>query len=180
MLKGAKIDLKVMEREDMQQFVELTNKTEFWGLYESPFQRSKSEAEKEFDVFKGVKRFFIQRKDGTKIGFIHQFDAVPGLGAQFGMEIAYAVSPEERRKGYTTEAVNLLLDYTFLTTQVARVQARADVKNIASHRVLEKAGFTKEGTNRQSYFANGELHDMFVFSILRKEWKEPRILKASD
>ena len=106
------------------------------------------------------------------------WEVVPGLPAQFGLEIGYAVAPEERGKGYTTEAVQLLLDYSFLTTLAVRVQAHTDIRNIASQRILEKNGFSKEGTNRQSYFANGELHDMFIFSILRKEWKEPKILKA--
>ncbi len=180
MLEGSKIDLKVVEKEEIPQFLELTNRPEFWGPYESPFQRSKAETEKGFDEWKGAKRFFIQRKDGTRVGIIIQFEVVPGLGTQFGLEIGYAVSREERGKGFAMEAVSLLLDYSFLTTQATRVQAHTDVRNVASQRVLEKAGFTKEGINRQSYFANGELHDMFVLSILRKEWKEPRILKVTE
>jgi RimJ/RimL family protein N-acetyltransferase len=179
-LEGSKIDLKVLEKEEIPQFLELANRPEFWGLYESPFQRSKAETEKGFDEWRGAKRFFIQKKDGIRIGIITQFEVVPGMASQFGLEIGYAISPEERGKGYTTEAVCLLLDYAFLTTQVVRIQAHTDVRNVASQRILEKVGFTKEGTNRQSYFANGELHDMFVFSILRKEWKEPRVLKVSE
>jgi RimJ/RimL family protein N-acetyltransferase len=40
---------------------------------------------------------------------------------------------------------------------------------------LEKAGFKKDGTMRK-YFLRGELKDVYVYSILREEWKEPRIL----
>lgn len=178
MLEGTKTDLKVVEKEEIPQLLELTNRPEVWGRYESPFQRSRAEAEKGFDEWKGSKRFFILKKDGSRIGFMTQWEVVPELPAQFGLEIGYALAPEERGNGYCTEAVNLLLDYSFLTTPAVRVQAHTDVRNIASQRVLEKDGFTKEGTNRQSYFANGELHDMFIFSILREEWKEPRILKV--
>jgi [ribosomal protein S5]-alanine N-acetyltransferase len=179
MLEGSNIDLKVVEKEELPQLLEITNRPEFWGLYESPFQRSRAEAEKGFDEWKGSKRFFIQKKDGRRIGLMTVWEVVPGNAAQFGLEIGYALSPEERGKGYSTEAVKLLLDYSYLTTVVTRIQAHTDVRNIASQRVLEKNGFLKEGTNRQCYFANGELHDMFIFSILRKEWKEPRILKAT-
>jgi len=178
MLQGIKVDLKVVEKEEMAQFLELANRPEFWGLYESPFQRSRAEAEKGFEEWKGSKRFFIQLKDGSRIGFMVVFEVVPGLPAQFGLEVGYALVPEERGKGYSTEALNLLLDYSFLTTMVTRVQAHTDVRNIASQRVLEKNGFVKEGTNRKSYFANGELHDMFIFSIMREEWKEPKILRV--
>ena len=79
------------------------------------------------------------------------WEVVPGMAVQFGLEIGYALSPEGRGKGYCTEAVKLLLDYSFLTTLVARIQAHTDVRNVASQRVLEKNGFVKEGTNRQSY-----------------------------
>ena len=178
MLEGSNIDLKVVEKEEVPQLLEMMNRPEFWGLYESPLQRSRAEAEKGFEEWKGSKRFFIQKKDGTRIGLMTVWEVVPGMGVQFGLEIGYALSPEGRGKGYCTEAVKLLLDYSFLTTLVARIQAHTDVRNVASQRVLEKNGFVKEGTNRQSYFANGELHDMFIFSTLRKEWKEPRILKA--
>ena len=170
MLEGTRINLKVVEKEEIPHLVDMTNRPEFWGLYESPFQRSRTEMEKGIEEWKGSKRFFIQKKDGSRVGLINLFEVVPGFAAQFGLEIGYALSPEERGKGYCTEAVTLLLDYSFLTTLVARVQAHTDVRNVASQRVLEKAGFVKEGTNRQSYFANGGMHDMFIFSILRKEW----------
>jgi RimJ/RimL family protein N-acetyltransferase len=41
---------------------------------------------------------------------------------------------------------------------------------------LEKAGFKKDGTMRKYFFLRGELRDVYVYSILREEWKEPKIL----
>jgi RimJ/RimL family protein N-acetyltransferase len=57
-----------------------------------------------------------------------------------------------------------------------RVQAITGVDNFASQRVLEKAGFTKEGIIRKSAFIRGEWKDGCLYSILREEWKEPKIL----
>jgi RimJ/RimL family protein N-acetyltransferase len=34
----------------------------------------------------------------------------------------------------------------------------------------------KEGTLRRSFFMRGELRDCLLYSILREEWKEPKIL----
>jgi RimJ/RimL family protein N-acetyltransferase len=44
--------------------------------------------------------------------------------------------------------------------------------------VLEKAGFTLEGTIRKH--VRGERRDAYLFSILREEWKEPKILTRTE
>jgi len=43
--------------------------------------------------------------------------------------------------------------------------------------VLEKAGFKKEGIVRKRIFIRGDWRDEFLYSILREEWKEPKIIK---
>jgi ribosomal-protein-alanine N-acetyltransferase len=86
------------------------------------------------------------------------------------------LNPNERGKGYGTEAVQLMVDYLFLSKDLARIQAIANVRNKASQRVLEKAGFQREGTIRKCLFNRGELRDYYLYSILREEWKEPKIL----
>jgi ribosomal-protein-alanine N-acetyltransferase len=57
-----------------------------------------------------------------------------------------------------------------------RIQVTTDPRNLASQKVLEKAGFKKEGTLRKWSFLRGEVRDGYLYSILREEWKEPRIL----
>jgi RimJ/RimL family protein N-acetyltransferase len=81
--------------------------------------------------------------------------------------------------GYCTEAVRMIVDYLFLSKSIVRVQADTETTNIASQKVLEKAGFTKEGLLRKYYFSNGEWQDIFLFSILREEWNAPQILHLS-
>jgi len=72
------------------------------------------------------------------------------------MEIGYFFAPSERGKGYGTEAVQLIVDYLFLSKDLARIQAGVDVRNKASQRVLEKVGFQREGTMRKCLFIRGE------------------------
>ena len=69
-----------------------------------------------------------------------------------------------------------MVDYSFLSKSVVRIEAETNPKNIASQRVLEKSGFLKEGLTRKSVFIRGKWHDGVRYSILREEWKEPRIL----
>jgi len=96
------------------------------------------------------------------------------------MEIGYAMLPSERNKGYGTEAISIIVDYLFLSKQLERIQATTDVTNQPSQRVLEKNEFKKEGIIRKAGFIRGQWRDEYLYSILREEWKEPKILTKTS
>jgi len=173
LLEGKVVNLRVVERENLPLFAEWENNPEFYGeLAVYPLrQQSKADFEKEYDRRNPEENwFFIEKKDGTKIGAIFHFLE----GRQ--LEIGYALIPSERRKGYCTEALKIMVDYLFLLKETVRVQAHTDVKNVGSQKVLEKVGFKKEGTIRKYVFVNGKWRDALLYSILREEWKQPKIL----
>jgi RimJ/RimL family protein N-acetyltransferase len=174
LLEGNNVNLRVMEKEDLPLFAEWTNKPEVWGEYDPLWQMSRTEVEKMFESSHELKAFFIENKDGSKIGFIIHYYVLDPANRQ--LEIAYSLVPSERGKGYCTEAVKIMADYLFLSKNTMRIQAQTDVRNVASQRVLEKVGLKKEGTLRKSLFIRGEWRDSFLYSILREEWKEPKIL----
>ena len=124
------------------------------------------------------KWFFIEKKDETKIGHIQHF-CVPHPDGKH-LEIGYTVVPSERGKGYCTEAAQIMVDYLFLSKDICRIQATPNVGNKASQRVLEKVGFKVEGTCRKSTFVRGQWQDEYLYSILREEWKKPKILIKSS
>jgi ribosomal-protein-alanine N-acetyltransferase len=173
LLEGKNVNLRVMEKEDIPQLVEWWNSVEVNGDYQFFPQISRAEMEKEMEKYSSDplwKGFLIEKKDGSKIGYVVHYSAgrLP--------EIGYAIVPSERRKGYCVEAAQMIVDYLFFSKDIVRVQAHADVRNTASQRVLEKAGFKKEGVVRKSVFIRGEWRDRCLFSILREEWKEPKVL----
>ena len=175
LLVGKTVNLRVLEKDDLPLWADWNNNPEFFGEFSFDFfvypQMSKAEWEKKYDSLKpDTKWFFIEKKDGTKIGIVLHF-----LNGNY-MEIGYILVPNERKKGYGTEAIKIIVDYLFLSKELVRVQAITGVDNFASHRVLEKAGFTKEGIIRKSAFIRGEWKDGCLYSILREEWKEPMIL----
>jgi RimJ/RimL family protein N-acetyltransferase len=179
LLEGKLINLRVMEREDVDFLAEHLNDINCIGEYWSDFEQvSKSDWVKQFDnpsnlgVLLEVKRFIIQKKDGTRIGEVRHFlDSPHRL-----MELACWLVPSERKKGYATEATQLMVDYLFLSKELVRIQAIVDVRNKESQRVLEKAGFQREGTMRDETFDRGAWRDFYLYSIIRREWKEPKIL----
>lgn len=64
-------------------------------------------------------------------------------------EIGYAVLPAFRGRGYATEATAALVDWAFAHPDVVRVAAQAEPSNLASVRVLEKAGFVPDGEGEE-------------------------------
>jgi ribosomal-protein-alanine N-acetyltransferase len=174
LLEGKNVNLRIMEKEDLPQFAEWVNKPEVFGEYNPLRVMSKTEAEKMLESPLELKPFIIEKKDGTKIGFITHFYELHVAGKQ--LEIGYSLVPSERGKGYCTEAAQLIVDYLFLSKETPYIQAVTHIKNVASQRVLEKVGFKKEGIMRKRFYIRGEWTDMVTFSILREEWKEPKIL----
>ena len=165
------VNLRVVEKEDLPWVAECINNPEFYGEYEPLMQVSRTELEKKYDKLTPKEKWFIiEKKDGSKIGGISHFPVGELL------EIGYTIIPSERNKGYCTEAVKIIVDYLFLSKDIVRIQAGTNPKNVASQRVLEKVGFKKEGLVRKSVFVRGKWEDGFLYSILREEWKESRIL----
>jgi len=171
LLEGKNVNLRIMEKDDLSFYVKWVNDPSFFGEYNPLEQTTKAEMEKNYDTaIAERRRFFIEKKDGTKIGVVNTFPVGDLL------EIGFTLIPSERGKGYGPEAVVILVDYLFLARDLVRVQATTDLRNVASQKVLEKAGFTREGVVRKSMFIHGEWRDLQLYSILREEWKEPKIL----
>jgi len=174
LLEGKTVNLRVLEKEDLVLFAEWTNKPEFFDEYMSLAQLSISDIEKLLENPYEMKYFVIEKKDGRKIGLIFHFYVLHPSGRQ--LEIGYALVPSERGKGYCTEAIRIMVDYLFLSKDTPRVQACTDTRNVASQKALEKAGFKREGVARKDFFTRGRWTDDYLYSILREEWKEPKIL----
>ena len=150
---------------------EWANNLEFSGEYEPLEQVSLQEVEKWYGNLRPEERWFIiEKKDGSEIGQIFYTPRGPHF------LIGYRLLLGERNKGYCTESVKIIVDYLFLSKSIVRIQAETNPRNIASQRVLEKAGFKREGLIRRSIFVKGKWEDGFLYSILREEWKEPKIL----
>ena len=172
MLEGKTVNLRMVEKEDLPLLLEWFNNPEFSGRYDPlDAQQSKAEIEKSYEKLSSEEKWFIiEKKDGCKVGFIGHFTS----GKLF--EIGYALVTTERGKGHCTEAVKIMVDYLFLSKDIARIQAGTNVENKPSQKVLEKAGFKKERIMRKGLFVRGTWVDVCMYSILREEWREPRIL----
>jgi RimJ/RimL family protein N-acetyltransferase len=106
----------------------------------------------------------MQARDGVVVGSISLFKAQWGAGTA---EVGYGVHPGHRRRGYATEAVRGLAGRLLGEGTLRRIELRANADNVASVRVAEKAGFTREGFLRGAGFEDDGPHDLVVFGMLR-------------
>jgi RimJ/RimL family protein N-acetyltransferase len=82
-------------------------------------------------------------------------------------DIGYWLRPEARGRGLATRAARLLAAWAF-GLGLQRVQALTAPENLASQRVLERAGFTNEGVVHSLPWRNGR-RDQVLFSLLPGE-----------
>ena len=84
-------------------------------------------------------------KDGTNIGYVQ---LVP---IDEGFEVGYHIAKEYTGNGYATEALKALLEYAATVKKLERVYGICLSENVASKKVLEKCGFTKEFEGEGNY-----------------------------
>ncbi len=100
------------------------------------------------------------------IGYIQQTDV-----GRVGAEIGYWVAPSHWGRGLATAALEAVTAHTFgAHPELRRIWAVPFATNPASARVLEKAGYTCEGTLRQSALKDGRVVDQWIYAIVRDEW----------
>lgn len=83
-------------------------------------------------------------------------------------ELGYYIARERWGRGYATRAVREICRYVFENTDIVRICAEPFADNAASCRVLEKAGFTLEGTLRANAIKSGRIRDTRIYSLLRE------------
>ena len=118
---------------------------------------------------------YIREQDvPTSFAVEYEGEAIGGIGFKIGVDIArlslevgYWLAEPYWGRGLTTRAVTAACDWAFDHYRVVRIFATAFSHNVASMRVLEKAGFEREGVLRRSAIKNGEILDQVMYAKVR-------------
>lgn len=86
-------------------------------------------------------------------------------------ELGYVLHPDHHGKGFATEITVELLRMGFEDVGMHRICGRCDGRNIASARVMEKAGMRREAHLRENEFVKGEWTDEVIYALLSGEWR---------
>jgi RimJ/RimL family protein N-acetyltransferase len=175
MLRGKKVILRAMERDDLKQLHALTQNLDLVLLSDGAWwPESLTQWEKSFD-----KRIegndndyppFIIEADGKIIGSMGLHPHVNRL-ARCG-ELGIAIhDPEYLGKGYGRDAIETFLDWTFRILNFRRIKLDALADNERALRCYEACGFQREGLLREDEYTNGQYHDIVIMGLLRSEWE---------
>lgn len=113
-------------------------------------------------------RWALVEKDSDVLigtcGF-YRWDVHDGIG-----ELGYDLARNYWGKGIMTQAVHVAVRWGFTELRANQVQATVMVGNVASARVLEKCGFSLEGTLHEYKICRGQPRDFWTFALLRREY----------
>jgi RimJ/RimL family protein N-acetyltransferase len=171
MLKGEQIVLRPVRETDLDQLyeahVDIRNRGRFFplGVQSEPAFR-KAFAENGFwEKEEGL--LVIVGPNAEIAGHIEFYKPVNYWDA---FELSYQLYDGRfAGRGFTTEAIQLLVDYLFSVKKQGRIQLDIAPDNAASRRIAEKCGFTLEGTARSAFFNDGRSQDLLIYSLVRDD-----------
>ena len=111
-----------------------------------------------------------------------QDDRLVGFARLYEIEWTHSVglitlgigAPDDRHKGYGSDALDLLLRYAFAELNLFRLSAQIPEYNPVALHLFQKAGFVEEVRCRQALNRDGRFWDLLHVGLLRDEWYAAR------
>lgn len=126
---------------------------------------------------KGFIQSCLSARPHVSFAIVVDGEAAGGIGIspgsdveRFSAEIGYWLGEPFWGRGITAEAVELMSVYAFDTCRLLRLFALPFAENRRSARVLEKAGYTREGILRSSAVKDGVVRDQALYALINPRW----------
>ena len=111
----------------------------------------------------------------TNYAIATKSEAIGSIGLNLGKDVhrftaamGYWLAEPYWGEGIMTAAAKFITAWAFQELKLHRIYAEPYSTNTASHRVLEKAGFTREGVLRSNAFKDGRILDQYLYSKIGK------------
>ena len=177
-LQGKRVCLRAPTPADADALFTLFADPEVMRYWSRPPMTARAEAE---GLIGEILDGFAQRTVVNWMVASRQDDALIGTCALFRVdarhrraEIGYSLRRDHWGRGFAAEAVSLMLDWSFRTLGLHRIEADIDPRNDGSRRLLERLGFASEGLLRERYFVGDEISDTELFGLLASDWTVSR------
>ena len=132
----------------------------------------------------GFERFITWTRQQRAAGQYICFAVVPaGMNAAVGLfqvrslspdfstaEWGFALGSEFWGTGLFVEGARLVIEFSFDTVGIHRLEARASVENGRGNGALRKLGAVQEGVLRRAFLRNGRYHDQVLWSLIDTDW----------
>jgi len=169
-IEAKNIILRNMRQDDLDTYMKVRgnyhDSGEFMpGRMETPVQLKKQFEEDGF-WSENDGRLIILTKENKLIGDIGFFKSIPYVE---GFELGYSIfPPEERGKGYMSEAAAVFSAYMFESKPILRLQICTLKGNEPSAKVALNNGYVHEGTLKNATWLRGKTYDLEIFALYRE------------
>jgi diamine N-acetyltransferase len=169
-LSGEHINLRALEPEDLDFLYQIENNEAFWEVShtQTPFSKfllKQYIANSHLDIFEAKQLRLIIEEKATKkaIGTIDLFDFNPqhkraGIGV--------LIQPAFQQNGFATEALKLLINFSFIHLQLHQLYANITSDNQKSLTLFKKHNFTQIGIKKDWIFSQGNYKHEILFQLL--------------
>ncbi len=173
---GPRLALRALNERDIPSLFEIFSDSEVMRYWSHPPFTSESEA---VAYLQGAQRGFARRtlfqwglcrrSDSALVGTctLWQLDSQNRRA-----EIGFVLARRHWGRGFMTEGLTTLIDFSFGELGLRRLEADVDPGNAASIRLLERLGFVREGHMRERWLVAGEVADSLFFGLLEREWRD--------
>jgi len=172
-LQGPRVRLRAQRADDVPALFALYSDPQvmrYWSA--APFTHLQQAQEKFEFHDRGVRagefvQWAIVRDDDALIGTCSLFElSAANRRASFG----YALASAQWGNGYALEAARLVVEHAFDVIGLRRLEADVDPRNLASLRLLDRLGFTREGLLRERWQVGDETQDSLICGLLARDY----------
>ena len=174
LLRGSRVRLRPLEREDLRRYQELFSEPEIslhYGGLGVPENLTSLQRRYDAGEFDTTDRFLLLviEAEGTLIGamVLRNEENLPSRSATFGIIIGDRGYLD---RGYGAEASTLLLDYAFGVLGYHKINLDFFEYNARAEAMYGKLGFVLEGRRRENHWSRGRFWDDILMGITAEEW----------
>ncbi|MDG1039606.1 MAG: GNAT family protein [Polaribacter sp.] len=171
-LKGENIQLRALEPEDLQFLFDTENNESFWEVShtQTPFSKYLLKQYLEnahLDIFEAKQLRLIIEENSTQkpIGMIDVFDFNP---QHKRAGIGILIQKENQKKGFASEALELLINYSFRHLNLHQMYANITSDNQESISLFTKHQFKKVGIKKDWIHFNNRFKDEILFQLIHE------------
>ncbi|MCA9882939.1 MAG: GNAT family N-acetyltransferase [Anaerolineae bacterium] len=172
---GSSIRLTELSQEDIPVITRWYHHSAFGRLFDADpsYPRSQRHWKNWFDEEdkdKDTYLFAIRPLDNERLIGIITLDGILWSNQTAWLAIGIG-DTANRGRGYGAEAMQLIINFGFSELNLYRLQLSVFEYNTRAIALYERLGFVREGTYRQFLARDGRRYDMYLYGLLRDEWK---------
>jgi ribosomal-protein-alanine N-acetyltransferase len=177
-LRGGRVTLRLPTSSDYHEWASLRHESRaFLEPWEPRWARDELERagwrhrirryREEFTAGTAIAFLIFENETGRLVGGVTIGNIRYGVSQS--AQIGYWMGERHAGKGYMQDAIRVLISHAFGAMRLHRIEAACIPENARSIRVLEKAGFTREGLLRSYLRINGVWQDHYIYALIADE-----------